>query len=327
MLIKRLLITAKALISLSLLTYLLWQLDWQALTETANNLQWWTLPAAVIILLSTLYFGTLRWALLLRTHYDYFKLPQLFKHYLVGTLFNNLLPTSTGGDLVRSYYIYRHNRDAVCAVSPVITERVVGLIVLLAISVLAIFLTGSTAILGATTWSTLLIILSCSLVGMLLITLPATYWPLHRLLERLSRFRIIALLLRMGEATHGYFRKPALMLMLMTYSFIGQLLAVVTYYVIASGLNIEISMQTLLVVIPIALMAAALPISLGGMGVRELATAGLLIRFGVSETDAAAVALFFIPVLLITSLPGLYIFLTESGSKHLLRDAEKSRIG
>jgi hypothetical protein len=38
-------------------------------------------------------------------------------------------------------------------------------------------------------------------------------------------------------------------------------------------------------------MAAALPISIGGMGVRELATVGLLIRFGIAESDAAAIAL------------------------------------
>lgn len=323
---KYLFLAAKIVVSLSLLGYLLWQLDWPSLIEKAGNLSWWTLPVAVSILLFSLYIGTLRWSVLLRTHYPSFSTWLLFRHYLVATLFNNILPTATGGDLIRSYYIYRYNRDAVCAVSPIVTERVIGLVVLLAINVAAIYLTDSVAIVSKTLWSTLTLILTGAITVLTLIALPATYWPLHRILERLARFRLISFMLRMGEATHGYLKHPATLLIIILYSAAAQLLGVLVYYVLAMGLGVDVSIQVILVVIPLAFMAAALPISIGGMGVRELATVGLLMRFGIAENDAAAVALFFIPVLLIASLPGLYIYLTESGNKTLLKEAEESRI-
>ncbi len=323
---KYLLLAAKIAVSLSLLGYLLWQLDWPSLINKAAALSWWTIPLAVSILFFSLFIGTLRWSVLLRTHYLLFSTRLLFRHYLVATLFNNILPTATGGDLIRSFYIYRHNRDVVCAVSPIVTERVIGLVVLLAINVAAIYLTDSVAIVSKTLWSTLTLILTGAIIAITLIALPATYWPLHRMLERLARFRLIGFILRMGEATHSYLKDPATLLIIILYSAAAQLLGVLVYYVLAMGLGVDVSIQVILVVIPLAFMAAALPISIGGMGVRELATVGLLMRFGIAENDAAAIALFFIPVLLIASLPGLYIYLTESGNKTLLKEAEESRI-
>jgi uncharacterized protein (TIRG00374 family) len=162
---------------------------------------------------------------------------------------------------------------------------------------------------------------------LLLIALPRTYWPIHRQLERLAAYRVIAFLLRMGEATHGYLKRPSTLIGMILYSVIAQLLAVASYSVIAAGMNIDVPANVMLVVIPLALMVAALPVSIGGIGVRELAAAHLFVRFGIGETDAAAIALLFIPVLLIASLPGLYIFLTESGERKILQEAEQSRIG
>ena len=323
---KHLLLASKIAISLGLLAYLLLQLDWPALLDKAAGLAWWTLPLAISVLLLTLYIGTLRWAVLLRTHYTTFSTPLLFRHYLVATLFNNILPTATGGDLVRSFYIYRYNRDAVCAVSPIVTERVIGLVVLLAINVAVIYLTDSVAIVSTALWSTLTLVLAGAIAALTLIALPASYWPLHRMLERLARFRIIGFILRMGEATHGYLKHPATLLIVILYSAGAQLLAVLVYFILAKGLGVDISIQVILVVIPLAFMAAALPISIGGMGVRELATVGLLVRFGLAESDAAAVALFYIPVLLLASLPGLYIYLSQSSNRHILREAEESRL-
>jgi len=323
---KNLILATKIVVSLGLLGYLLSQLDWLALIDKVGSLSWWTLPVSVALFLITIYIGTLRWEILLRTHYSNFNTSLLFNHYLVATLFNNILPTATGGDLIRSYYIYRHRRDAVCAVSPIITERVLGLVVLLAINVVAIYLTGSVEIVSRVLWSTLLLILAGAVITLTLIALPATYWPLHRLLERLARYRIIRFLLRIGEATHGYLKHPGTLIAVLFYSVAAQLIAVMVYYVLAKGLGVDICIEVILVVIPLAFMAAALPISIGGMGVRELATVGLLMRFGIAENDAAAIALTYIPVVLLASLPGLYIYLSQSSNRTLLKDAEESRL-
>jgi hypothetical protein len=75
-------------------------------------------PGATAALLGALYTGTIRWTILLRTHNPEYRVNRLFRPYLIAALFNNVMTSSTGGDLIRSYYIYRHSRDAVSAISP-----------------------------------------------------------------------------------------------------------------------------------------------------------------------------------------------------------------
>jgi hypothetical protein len=323
---KYLLLALKILISLALLGYIVIELDWSALIETAGTMAWWGLPLATLTLLVTLYLGTVRWAVLLRTHHPEYHTNSLFRPYLIAALFNNVLPSSTGGDLIRSFYIYRYSRDAVCAVSPVITERVLGLVVLVGINVLAIYFTGAIRVVSAGLWSTLLILLAVAVTVLGLTAIPATYWPLHRLLERLARFRVITVLLRIGEATHGYLRQPGILLALLVYSVAAQMLAIMIYLVLSRALSVEISFTALLVVVPLGLIMASLPISLGGIGVRELTVVTLLTRFGVNEHDAAAVALFFIPVVVLGSLPGLYYYLTGADSKEIMRGASSGKL-
>ena len=95
----------------------------------------------------------------------------------------------------------------------------------------------------------------------------------------------------MGEATDGYLKIWSYLFGILIYSVVAQMLTLFVYFVLAKGLGVDVSIQIILVVIPLAFMAAALPISIGGMGVRELATVGLLMRFGIAENDAAAIAL------------------------------------
>ncbi|HBE92782.1 MAG TPA: hypothetical protein DDW55_09730, partial [Gammaproteobacteria bacterium] len=150
------------------------------------------------------------------------------------------------------------------------SERVIGLVVMIGINVLAIYFTGSIKVVTAGLWSTLLIALAGSIAVLTLIAIPATYWPIHRQLERLARFRIVAILLRMGESTHGYLTKPGIVFAQLALSVAAQLLAILIYQILAVALDIDISFEVLLVVVPLALIMASLPISIGGMGVREI---------------------------------------------------------
>jgi len=323
---KHLILAVKILVSLALLGYIFAQLDWSALIAKAGTMAWWGLPLATATLLTALYLGTIRWAVLLRTHHPEYRANALFRPYLIAALFNNVMPSSTGGDLIRSFYIYRYSGDAVSAVSPVISERVIGLVVMIGINVLAIYFTGSIKVVTAGLWSTLLIALAGSIAVLTLIAIPATYWPIHRQLERLARFRIVAILLRMGESTHGYLTKPGIVFAQLALSVAAQLLAILIYQILAVALDIDISFEVLLVVVPLALIMASLPISIGGMGVREITAVALFTRFGITETDAAAVALFFIPVVILASLPGLYFYLTGSDSKELMQGASSGKL-
>ncbi len=76
------------------------------------------------------------------------------------------------------------------------------------------------------------------------------------------------------------------------------------FWLVAEALGLDLDPGILAVVVPPALLAALLPISLAGFGVREGAFVVLLGEFGVSSADATLLSLLAIAGIAIASAPG-----------------------
>jgi uncharacterized membrane protein YbhN (UPF0104 family) len=74
--------------------------------------------------------------------------------------------------------------------------------------------------------------------------------------------------------------------------------------------------------VPIILIIAGLPISVGGFGVRELATITILSAVGIPNAEATTIAILFIPILIIGSFPGLYFFLISKNRGAYLKNTD-----
>ena len=72
-----------------------------------------------------------RWQILIRAQGDQVPLGYLAKSYLVGTFFNNFLPTRFGGDIVRIWDGSRYSESLTKSSAIVVVERLTGVIVLL----------------------------------------------------------------------------------------------------------------------------------------------------------------------------------------------------
>ena len=55
--------------------------------------------------------ASFRWQLILRAKRFHISLGRLFRFYLIGTFFNAFLPTGLGGDVVKTFYLYRETKD------------------------------------------------------------------------------------------------------------------------------------------------------------------------------------------------------------------------
>ena len=84
---------------------------------------------------------------------------------------------------------------------------------------------------------------------------------------------------------------------------------IVHYYFAALALNLEINFLSFLFMVPIVLLIAMVPISIGGLGVRENTTAYFLQMLGVSSTSAIALPLLVLFLLIIESIIGGIFFL------------------
>jgi uncharacterized protein (TIRG00374 family) len=228
---------------------------------------------------------------------------------------NIFLPGALGGDVYRVYRVARHSGDSEAAFVSVFLERFTGLATL---ALLALFgLPAAFRLLGS--WDVLLLFLGCvaALVGGVLLIASRTL--LGRAEPWLRRLRLGGLARRLARVQDllRVFARHRRALALSVGISLGLQLAIVAYhYLIARQLHVEVSYLEMLVFIPIVAVIPLLPISLGGLGVKEGLWVYLFSRVGLTAEQA---------LLLSLTLTGLSWLLSLPGGAVLLLDAARGR--
>ena len=124
----------KITVSVGLLALLVYTLDIARILDNLREVRWWAIPLAVTLQLLLFALANVRWWVLLNYHACGYRPATLLAPYFIGVFFNNVLPSMLGGSLFRMYYIYHDNHDAAVAVSPVITERLLGFVAMISMA-------------------------------------------------------------------------------------------------------------------------------------------------------------------------------------------------
>ncbi len=191
-------------------------------------------------------------------------------------LIGQVLPSSVGGDVARTALLSRSTGVAAAARS-VICDRLLGFVAL-ALLVAPTVPVVAKMIGSITPFLTLTI---CALGAITAVALVLAYSRAHGLPWLGSHLATVAGDLRIT------LRSGKIGLVAMALSIGSSLLAVLLIYVIGSAIGADLRALDCLVLVPPALLVSALPISLGGWGVREGA---LVAAFSLVHVDPAAVA-------------------------------------
>jgi glycosyltransferase 2 family protein len=237
-----------------------------------------------------------RWQLLLRVqgiHLGWFR---VFSLLLIGVFFNFFIPGGTGGDVVKIFYLLKETPGKrTVALLSVLVDRLIGLIAL----------TVFAAVLIATNWPWLmssahvakyvwpaLIILGSSFLGLHGSYVITSRGWIHRLPARMpGRDKLAELAL----AYNVYGRVWIPTLTAFALSFVAHLGYFGVFYCTGQALRHGGSpMPTfgqLCVILPVVNTLSAMPISLGGLGVREgLFQVFLYHLCNVPKTDAVLIS-------------------------------------
>ncbi|GET43234.1 flippase-like domain-containing protein [Microseira wollei] len=238
---------------------------------------------------------------------------------------NIFLPGSFGGDVYRVYRVSQVTKDSEFALVSVFLEPFTGLAALSALALLgwppAFKLVGR--------WDIILLFVSCVGVlvgGVLLIASPlllrcAEPWLLKlRLGSLAARLAKIQILLRQF-AQH----RQALALS-MGLSFILMLAIVYYHYLVAQQLKIPVSYLELLVFIPIVSVITLLPISLGGLGLKEGLWVYLFGRIALTAEQAVLLSVTITVLGWILSMPGGIVLLLDSAKVQQIKQAKANGI-
>jgi uncharacterized protein (TIRG00374 family) len=167
------------LLRISITLIILWlisnQLEWSGITEKFLSAKWWWIIIAITIQIIILVIGSIRWYTFLHHERTSHKIHQLIKPYFIGAFFNNILPTTTGGDALRVYHIYKQGYGISLSASPIIMEQIIGLCVMLGTALSVIFFIGFESEWIQPLQSLILTILSLFILLLSIIGHPKTY--------------------------------------------------------------------------------------------------------------------------------------------------------
>ena len=228
---------------------------------------WWFIPGIAAVGIALL-LQTQRWLVLLRVQDITVSFWRAFRIVLSGMFFNLFLLGSTGGDVIKIFFIMRETPDKKAgALLSVFIDRVVGVLALATVSAVVILARWEDLIQSAP-WGvlTVAIILGGSLgfiaaawvVDRLNLTSKLPHWlPMHaRIVEAAAAFSQYA---KAGGAVGSAF----------LLSLPAHLLLFSTFYFAARAFSAGLGLVSIFCVMPVVSTVTALPISLGGAGLRE----------------------------------------------------------
>jgi glycosyltransferase 2 family protein len=246
--------------------------------------------------------SALRWLTLLNIQ----KLQCSFKAavllYWIGCFFNTVLPTGLGGDVVRSYLASKQNGKFVDTAMSVIVERVAGVAALMVVfGVGVIWLRFFSA--ESSMWN-LFHVSSAALVGFGCVL--STRKPVWQIAS--ARLQLRDKFERIGHVLWTYRFDKRKLWPILLLSLLLQMNVIVYYYIIAAALELHLSFFHFCLFIPPILMLTMLPISVGGIGVREAAFLFFFARLGITPAEIVALSLWSYFLALVANLGGGFVY-------------------
>lgn len=307
---KTILISLKVLVSVGIIWWLLATVDmarfWSAFSEADIPL----LLLGILAQLGVFLVLCLRyWVMLDALHRcPLLKLPG---SYYAGIFANNFLPTGVGGDVIRSWRLRGLGIGWDRLLSSSLVDRVLGLISILFLGLCGIAASDD-VVLDDRSQALVIIILLALPVALVVLFSRRCHALIKRLAGGLDRFAPVRFLFQLLAQCAVYQGHIDRVLLAIGLTLLLQSLTVAAYWLIGLSIGIELSLLAYFAIVPIVVVVTNLPISLGGIGVREGAAVALLMQFGVDQSLATANAIGYLGVLLLTSLPGGLVLLTDS---------------
>ncbi len=298
----------KFIISICLLIYLFRRTDIKLFYQSFLSVHPGLFLFSAILYIGCQYLSSFRWKVLLTAHKITVSTPKLFSFYLVGMFFNNFMPTSIGGDVVKGYDLYKHTQKGKESITTVFLERYTGIIALLLIGLLSLIFIHS--ILHNYLVATLML-------GMTLAFILGTIMITNRFIKKLSiniasKFKIKKLekvITEIYETFGRYKHHKDSFINAILLSIIIQVMNVFVYVALSYSLDIKVPLGLFFLFIPVITLISMMPISVNGLGVREATNVYLFAQVGVGSSHALSLSLSWFFMVSVISLLGGFIFI------------------
>ena len=303
-------------VTLVLVALLLQEFEWKLFIRymTSMSLGFYAASFLVVLVGQCLY--ACRWWFVLREVGIKASLPETFQQHLVGTFFNNFLPSTVGGDWSKVYYLGQR-KGYLDVLASVVGDRVVGLYTVVTLATLLIWLSGLSDS-GSSAIGSVFKVLIVAWGMMTLVLMLTIFSAGDRIFSWLSsRFdRVISgshQVRRLMTQLRTMGRRPRVILatfVLTSTYFVLLSLVYQKFFGISSG---ETTGFFSIMAISTSIVAFSnVPVSLNGIGLREQLHYLLFAGLGVPKEAAVGISLLLFSHMLLFSTLGACVWLQLS---------------
>lgn len=266
----------KIVLAIAILTYLVFQAREGVARLAERSLSWPFLAAAFAFSITTVTLSFVRWHILVRALNINVRLVDSLRLGALGFALNFVSPGSIGGDFFKAVFLaHGHPGQRPEAVATVLADRILGLLTQLAMASCGILATGLLHT-GSPTihllCSTILIAAAVGWTGFL-ITMVVSGFSGGQIAERANAIPIVGKTAsRLLGAIQAYRRQVPKLLAAFGVSSLVALCLVTAFYLVARGLQIEAPPWSQhVVIVPVAGLVGAIPLTPSGLGTTEFA--------------------------------------------------------
>lgn len=295
-------LVGKLVVTGFLLWFLLREVDLGPVAMRFGNIQEEWVFAAILLLFGQLLLTGVRWYYVGQLVGAGIRIQLATRLILVGQFFNQVLPSSVGGDAVRAWLLSREGISIRHALVSVICDRSAALVmlaVIVACTLPIVLLSGKAEIPSARILT--IGIVALTVIGLLFLFLWGNSFSVW--LIGLPRVRPLGVLVRDLRLVLLSSRKS---LWVIGLSVVVQTMVVMTVYFCALALDIRLGLVHLLM-LPLIMLVASIPISFAGWGLRESAMVTGLGFGGIPAPESLAISVCFGIAQVIIGLPGLAV--------------------
>lgn len=276
-------------LSIAIIIYLISFIDIERLKNVIPGMQLKYAWQPYLLVMLSYFMMAVRWSILLRQFSIIQHIIDSWRYYMIGGFYSVVLPGAIGGDVVRlGLCVKAHGKSKALVATSIFFERACGIMVILLMASIAAFYTPiffeneqaalnliyGISIFVLTSFILFFFILKTSKSSLFDSTQSYSSWK-GRVVELLLNFRKLPL------------SKLSIFLLL---SLMAHFLDILGSFFLSKALHVEQPLFIFLLIMPLVYVFTTIPISIGGVGVREGVLTFFLVKVGVMPSDAVLLA-------------------------------------
>lgn len=310
--------TARLAVAAIVMTWLLRKMGVATLGQTLRSCadQWYWLAAALVVTLVPVLLCMIRWKLILDAQglrLSWFRTNSIF---FIGLFFNAFMIGPTGGDIIKAYLTARETHQKKTeAISTILIDRVIGMLMLALMTGGMILIRWDFLMEHSETRRVAIPMLAVctALVAGGILAFSVHLFDAIPFLKRMTTHRWVGRIASLVERVYNAFyvcrKHPRLLLQITLASLTLQTCLVAVAALVGKAMGLNVRFIDYLTFYPLVSMIGAIPVTPGGLGLREGASIHMWSVLAVSADKAFLLA--FMPYLFLTAwgIPGGILFL------------------